>query len=183
MNMFQIHDKDGKAININTLDQEACDLWDTQVDNKPKGSYASPYDKPEVKEKYMRGDHKFNGIGGEVAFWAQRENWFDTIGWKIAQGKTSWKGLRDEFLEIYRKYNIPEEDLKKDARIWGFVELIDLWESKGYIPVSMDGDYNILSKNGIRTALPEDATPGDEEQVELDTLHAAHSADMDHIRS
>lgn len=178
MNMFQILDKDGKAIDINALDQEACILWGTKLDKK---SYASPYDKSGVYDKYMSGEYTYGSIkvGGETSFYAARENWFDQIGWRIAQGNTAWTGLKDDLLEVYKKYDIPEEDIKADPRVWGFIELIDLWESKGYVAVSMDGDYNILSKNGIGTATPEE--PTDQQQQELDMLSAANSVDVSNL--
>jgi len=166
MNQFQIHDKDGKAIVINDLDHEACDLWGTKIDNEPRGSYASPYDKPGVYDAYMRGEYKYSGIVGEVAFYASRANWFDYIGWKIAQGNTTWKGLKDALLEVYRKYEIPDEEVKKDPRIWGFIELIDHWESKGYVPVCLSGDDRILSKGGVKTQT--------EEEVRMEENMAVH---------
>lgn len=156
--MFQIHDKDGNAVDINILDKEACDLWGTEIDNKHKGKYASPSDIPEVKAQYFAPEYK-GRYSGELSYWIERQNWFDWIGWKIAQGNTSWEALKEEVLEPYRKHGEEMmEYIKTEPRIWGFIELIALWESKGYIPVSMDGDYNILSKNGIRTATLEETT-------------------------
>lgn len=154
MNQFQIHDSNGKAIAINDLDAEACTLWGTQIDKK---SYASPYDKPEIKNIYFQ-DVQGQRMLNEFTFWSQRQDWFNSMAWKIAQGNTTWKGLREAHLAIYVQHEIAIEELQIDARVWGFIELIEMWESKGYIPVSMDGDYNILSKNGIHTATAEETT-------------------------
>lgn len=158
MNMFEIHTREGKAVPINDLDKEACNLWGTPLDKK---SYASPYDEPEVHDKYMSGEYTYgkSRMTGKVALYASRENWFDKIGWKIAyHTMTSWQELRDDVLAVYRKHNIPDEDLKDDPRVWGWIQLIDLWESQGYVAVSLDGDYNVLAKGGIRTATQEETT-------------------------
>lgn len=154
MNQFQIHDSNGKAIAINVLDEEACKLWGTEVHKK---NYASPYDKPEIKNIYFQ-DVQGQRMLNEFTFWSQRQDWFNSIAWKIAQGNTTWKGLRDDTLSIYLQNDIPMDEIKAEPKVWGFIELIDMWESKGYIPVSMDGDYNILSKNGIHTATAEETT-------------------------
>lgn len=151
MNQFEIHDKDGNAIILNELDRQACDLWGTQIDNSRKGQWASPYDA--VKDKYLSGEYTYGErkMKGEVAFWASRQNWFDRIGWQIASGKTTWEELREDILSIYLEHCIPIEEIQQDIRIWGFVQLIELWKSKGYVPVSLDGDYNLLSKGGVVT--------------------------------
>lgn len=149
MSSFQIHDASGQAISINNLDKEACELWGTEVHKK---DYASPSDIPEIKARYFTEhnpeEHR-KPLLDECKFWMERQNWFDWIGWKIAQGNTSWEGLREEILTPYRKHGEGMmEYIKTDPRIWGFIDLINLWEHKGYTPVQLNSDYHIISKNG-----------------------------------
>lgn len=121
---FEIHDKEGKAMLIADLDAEACALWGKEVHPK---EYAYPQHKPE----------KFASYKEEFEFYTGKENWFDKIGWRIANHNLDWEELKAVILWPFLKHEIPLEEIKSYPAIWGFIELIDLWESKGYTPVSI----------------------------------------------
>lgn len=109
-------------ISISELDKEAAELWGKAVHPK---DYAYPDLKPE----------KFDSIKEELNFYFGITNWFDMIGWHIHSGLNSWDAIRDKILEYFG--NVPEEELKAYRPIWGYVELVNLWQSKGYIPVTL----------------------------------------------
>lgn len=189
MNMFQIHTAEGSALNMGFLDQMAAGLWGKEVHPE---DYAYPKHMPE----------KFESSAEEMEFFAYNENWYDKIGYRISQGNTTWAGLKEEILKPFRDNDISDEELEAYPGIWGFVKLIDLWESKGYIPASLAGDYTLLSKGG-KTAQQiddeidfgaataeqqrwEDAlTDGGivhDQQKELDMLSAANEVDVKSMR-
>lgn len=145
MNMFEIHDKNGNAVTLGDLDAQACFIWGKDVDPK---HYAYPQHKPE----------KFASYKESFQFAVASENWFDKIGWMIAKGETNWSKLKGAILKIYLDNDIPIEELTKYPEIWGFILLINNWELKGYKAVSLDGDYNVLAKGGIRTATEAETT-------------------------
>lgn len=140
---FQIKDKDGNAITINHLDEEAATLWGVELKQK---IYASPY-KDLVKPETFASDE-------EKKKWSMKSldntrnqitcNWFDNVGFIIHKGKATWKEVKDDYLEPYlealKKYeDRPDYDNFKKAFLGGHVQsmcdLIDHWESKGYVPV------------------------------------------------
>lgn len=117
---FQIHNPEGKAIDINELDKEAAAFWSKE----PHGKwYASP-------------DHE--GV-----------NWFDTIGWAIHKPENYTKGWDDirctlwaiqskslyDSLYLTEKFDAELESIRKYLK--PYYELIYHWESKGYKPVTI----------------------------------------------
>lgn len=132
MNQFQIHTDAGIPVSIEHLDEMACELWGVPIHPK---NYASPMIKPE------------GATHSELArFYASQENWFDKIGWRIAQGNTTWQGLKDEILEPFTREGLLDEAMAHPG-IGGFIRLIDLWQSKGYLPVQLT-DNEIISMDG-----------------------------------
>ncbi len=119
MNSFQILDKNNNPIAINELDKEACELWNKAVDTK---QYAYPEVKPEKFESYK---DSFN-------FYCGLTNWFDKIGWKIAQGRESWNTIKEEILEPFKEFS--KDEIDNYLPVAGYINLINHWESKGYTP-------------------------------------------------
>lgn len=116
---FQIRNKDGEALAINVLDQEACDFWEQPVD---KEMYACPK----------------GGYG----------NWFDTIGYKIHNPidpnyTKGWNSVKHELILLHcgsmYKHIGNLEQLKTKIEVINdyllpYFQLIDHWEAKGYTP-------------------------------------------------
>lgn len=67
MNSFQILDKEGKPIPIKDLDKQACDFWQQEVHTK---WYAHPQKRREDED--------------EFSYISRQGNWFDIVGWNIA---------------------------------------------------------------------------------------------------
>lgn len=130
---FEIHNAQGHAILIEQLDKEACELWSTEVHPK---NYASPSDIPSVKAMYFIEKEGREKYLNEVKFWTERQNWFDWIGWKIHSGINTWEDLRKDIITPYEEKGLLEA-AKELPTIWGFIDLINLWESKGYTPVQV----------------------------------------------
>lgn len=117
---FQILNPQGEAISLEELDKEAAAFWNT--DRNP-GSYAHP-DTP---------NHYTN-------------SWYDAIGWAIYNPEKYAEGWNDvkctiwviQARYLYNKLHDPIQITReiKDIHIFlkPYYELIDHWESKGYIP-------------------------------------------------
>lgn len=122
---FEIHDKDGKAININDLDREVCEIVGNEYDNKHYCLLG------------RREDHD-----SDFHFFSRTYNWFDTIGWMIAsEGKT--------FEQIIEYYTEPMKEFLGQVAEDGTIVTIDYiypyhmkllrtWIAKGYQPKSVD---------------------------------------------
>ena len=139
---FQIKAKDGEAIDINALDEEAATLWGVELEDK---SYASPFKrlvKPESfaseEEERKWKKENFDNVRNRTTC-----NWYDTIGYIIHRGKATWADVKEEYLipylEALKKYEgRPDYEAYKEAFLGGHVksmcDLIDNWESKGYVP-------------------------------------------------
>jgi len=126
MNSFKIIDKNGEAVRIKKLDEEAARFWGKEVHPK---KYAFPGTSP--------------------------HNWYDVIGWAIAfQGDYTkgWKNvalylLQDTGISLlnFRAHNVEltsEEDFIKHIRVLReiyepFIALINYWSDKGYEPVQI----------------------------------------------
>lgn len=84
MNAFQILDKDGKAIPINALDREVCEMIGVEPDPKWYCTLGRREDFPE-------------GQKGELDFLFKTSNWYDTIGWLIASKGLSFEGIIEHY--------------------------------------------------------------------------------------
>lgn len=116
---FQIKDKEGNAIVLNTLDAEAATFWEQPVDAT---SYASPKD-----------------------MWG---NWFDMIGYKIhspigPRYTSGWANVKHNMFLVsvggFYKHLFNEAELtEKMAAVAKYLapyyQLMDHWEAKGYTP-------------------------------------------------
>ena len=161
MNKFQILNKDGKALTMAELDKEAAEFWGKEAHPK---HYANPFPDKVASEdaplsEKIRIEHenaRNNGL-----------NWFDIIGWNIAnQGNytTGWRNV----VHTMVVENLGEclVNLNKDAPIelaefvgdkelhlgdsWEiklfcalnyykpFVNLINHWAAKGYTPIKIE---------------------------------------------
>ncbi len=117
---FQIKDKDGNAIGINTLDKEAAEFWAVPIKDK---YYAEP-----MKDG--------KSVGG---------NWFDNVGYAIHSPLTNhtsgWDNVRHTMWTNLMgwSYKDPEhvqiDHLKNNNEyLKPYFHLITFWEAKGYTP-------------------------------------------------
>lgn len=123
---FEIHSSSGKVIHPKDLDQEACDLWLIAIDSR---HYAHP----------PLENHWTN-------------SWYANIGWAIENPYDAEKGWEDvksvlwtiQARSLYKVLYKAKEREEELAEIGIFLEpyfdLIDHWQSKGYIPVKIEGD-------------------------------------------
>jgi len=77
--LFEIHDANGQAIDINTLDKQACEFWGQE---EREGFFASPLE-PFVNKDNLEGNQlhiaKLKHAMQDIA-----SNWYDVIGHAIA---------------------------------------------------------------------------------------------------
>ena len=161
MNKFQILDKDGKALTMAELDKEAAEFWNKKVHPK---YYANPFP-DKVADEGASFSEKIR-IESKNAL-NNASNWFDVIGWNIAnQGKYtfSWQNVAHTMLAENLGeclINLYEGEQIKIAEFVGgeelhladsweiklfhtlnyykpFVDLINHWSAKGYIPVKVE---------------------------------------------
>jgi hypothetical protein len=115
---FQIRDKDGNAIAINKLDEEACAFWNIPVD---KEAYAKAW---------------FDMIGYKIHHPIDPNY---TSGW----GNVKHNMLLVTVGSLYKTVNDEKafhEEVEQD-RLWlkKYFDLIDHWEAKGYTPHKVEG--------------------------------------------
>jgi len=116
MNAFQILDKNNNPIPLSELDKQAAEFWDVELHPK---QYAAP-------------DGKCN--------------WYDLLGWNIAQqdnskfyGIDKWKTVKLSMF-INMSYDLLDMENPADYTvaqinyIRPYYALIDYWESLGYQP-------------------------------------------------
>lgn len=119
MNEFQIIGKSDQPLTLAALDSQASGFWKTDPDSK---YYAEP---------------NTNSLG----------NWFDTIGWGIANhphkghGKNNWKSVKQQMFEVHTYSFVelsPEEAGVRCCQLFRtlkpYFDLIDHWKSLGYTP-------------------------------------------------
>lgn len=117
---FEIHNSLGEAITLEQLDREAAEFWKVKVD-------ARYHAHPDLKTHYTN-------------------SWFDTIGWVISHPEKYTKGWNDVRCTLWTVqakglYKLLDNQEKMTEEIEGiriflepYFELIDHWESKGYVP-------------------------------------------------
>ena len=161
MNKFQILNKDGKALTMAELDKEAAEFWGKEVHPK---HYANPFPDKVASEdaplsEIIRIEHE-NARNNS-------SNWFDIIGWNIAnQGDytTGWRNVvhtmvvenlgeclvslnKDAPIELAKFVGDKELHLGDNWEIKlfytlnyykPFVDLINHWAAKGYTPVKIE---------------------------------------------
>lgn len=125
MNAFQILDSNNKAISINELDKQACQVWNRELSDR---EYACPSDESHL--------NWFDMIGFKIA----NQSNYHTLGtWtnvkhtihmsilerKITDSKTGELSLSQEDIDFVRQYIKP------------YIDLINHWESLGYIPLQI----------------------------------------------
>jgi len=121
---FQIHDLKGRAIPIIELEREVCEFWNVKED-------ARYYAHPDMLSHYTN-------------------SWFDTIGWAIRYPENYIKGWNDVrctlwtiqakslYEHLYDNENMQTHIERIQVFLKPYYDLIDHWESKGYIPVKID---------------------------------------------
>lgn len=161
MNKFQILDKDANALTMGELDKEAAEFWGKEVHPK---HYANPFpekraseDAPLSEKMRIKYENAMNNSS----------NWFDVIGWNIANQGTYTYGwhnvvhtmvteklgeclvsLREnepiklaEFVgdtEIHLESSWEEELYSIINYYKPFIDLINHWMAKGYMPVKVE---------------------------------------------
>lgn len=161
MNAFRILDKNGKALTMAELDKEAAEFWNKEVHPK---HYANPF--PEKKVSKDASYSEAVRIERENAL-NNTSNWFDIIGWNIAnQGNytSGWRNVvhtmvaenlgeclvrlnKDKPIELAEFVgdtemhlgNSWEEELYATLNYYKpFVDLINHWAAKGYTPIKIE---------------------------------------------
>lgn len=154
MNAFKILDANSKALTMAELDKEAAEFWGKEVDPK---HYANPFPKAEG-----------NNLSAALANARNNaQNWYDIIGWNIAQQgnhTTGWQNvvhtmvaetLGECLVDLHKDKPIKmatfvgedtihledsyEEKLYATLSYFKpFIDLINHWMDKGYIPVKVE---------------------------------------------
>lgn len=161
MNKFQILDKDAKALTMAELDKEAAEFWGKEVHPK---HYANPF--PDKKASKDASYSEKVNIERENA-WNNNFNWFDIIGWNIANQGTytyGWQNVvhtmvtqtlggclvrlnKDEPIKLAEFVGDNEIHLESswEEKLYSiinyykpFIDLINHWMAKGYMPVKVE---------------------------------------------
>lgn len=124
MNAFQILDSKGQAIPINILDQEVCELQGKTPDPKWYCGFKNPKD-------YPNGENDAKYILDEMT-----SNWYDTLGWMIADKGYSFEDLINYYKDLMKEYLGQElEDGTVVTIEYIYPErmkLLNHWIKKGY---------------------------------------------------
>ena len=161
MNAFKILDKNGKALTMGELDKEAAEFWGKEVHPK---HYANPFPDKIADERASFAERM--KIERENA-WNNNFNWFDIIGWNIAnQGNYTygWQNVvytmvtqslgeclvrlnKDEPINLAAFVGDTEIHLESswEEKLYSiinyykpFIDLINHWMAKGYMPVKVE---------------------------------------------
>ena len=122
---FQIVDKEGKAVTLSELDKQAAEVWGVEVDEK---HYAAP----------TKDEMKVSGL-----------NWYDTIGFRIANPNQRWAtGWKNVLNELFITCMNGCAELEDEELHWQIVaakefmkpykQLINYWRAKGYEPKQVE---------------------------------------------
>ena len=140
---FTIKNNQGVGVPLKELDQDACTLWNKAHDPKWWASPIQITPRPETfgsEDEEREWDSKnFKEISREMS-----NNWFDRVGYLIHEGADSWEKLREIYLTPYKKIvdkykDSPDAEkvrqvIMEQPPVKPVLELIALWESKGYTP-------------------------------------------------
>ena len=161
MNKFEILNKEGKAITMAELDKEAAEFWGKEVHPK---HYANPFPDKIADERASFAERM--KIERENA-WNNNFNWFDIIGWNIANQGTytyGWQNVvytmvtqslgeclvclnKDEPIKLAEFVGDTEIHLESswEEKLYSiinyykpFIDLINHWMAKGYMPVKVE---------------------------------------------
>lgn len=161
MNSFQILNANGQALTMKELDKEAAEFWGKEVDPK---HYANPFHK-KVADEGASFSEKIQ-IERDNAL-NNGSNWFDIIGWNIAnQGNytSGWRNVvhtmvtenlgeclvrlnKDKPIELAEFVGDTEMHLEDswEEELYAtltyykpFIDLINHWMAKGYTPVKVE---------------------------------------------
>lgn len=161
MNKFEILDKNAKALTMAELDKEAAEFWGKEIDSK---HYANPFPKKVTDENASLSEKmrvKYENAMNDTF------NWFDVIGWNIAnQGNYTygWQNVvhtmvtqtlgeclvrlnKDEPIQLAEFVGDTEIHLESswEEELYAtlnyykpFIDLINHWMAKGYMPVKVE---------------------------------------------
>lgn len=155
---FRILNKEGRALTMGQLDKEAAEFWGKKVDDN---HYANPY--PEIiVDENASFEERINAEMENARH--SSINWYEVIGWNISEqgnytsgwhnvvytmmadslGRCLLKNKKDgstglaEFVgdgnKIHLEDNVEEKIYATLKYFKPFVDLINHWHSKGYIP-------------------------------------------------
>jgi hypothetical protein len=121
---FEIHTPEGRVIPLKELDKEASEFWKVPLDPDPKF-----YAHPDLPTFYTN-------------------SWYESIGWSIGNPEkhTGWEAVKYKLwqMQIEHMYkhlfdvNFHAQIEQVKTFLKPYFELIDHWESKGYIPIKID---------------------------------------------
>jgi len=108
MNSFQILDKENNPVQLNELDKIAAEFWGKEVQKK---SYASPYKKRKDESNF------------EFSFRESAGNWFDVLGWAIANQGNYTSGWTNVIMYLTQDLHLKMFKDTKDGSVdlYGFV--------------------------------------------------------------
>lgn len=161
MNKFEILDKNAKALTMAELDKEAAEFWGKEVHPK---HYANPFPEEKVSEDAPLSEKmriKYENARNNAC------NWFDVIGWNIANQGTytyGWHNVvhtmvtenlgeclvslrENEPIKIAEFVGDTEVHLESswEEKLYSiinyykpFIDLINHWMAKGYMPVKVE---------------------------------------------
>jgi hypothetical protein len=147
MSAFRVNDANGEAVDMHILDKEAAEFWGKELKEK---EYANPSpifvntQNLEGKELMMAElDHQF---------YRTASNWFDTIGYQIANPRVKvnygkdphWDNVRNDLwiTQMSGYYDIEDTDelckktIASKRYLQPYLNLIKHWEDKGYVPIT-----------------------------------------------
>ena len=165
MNKFQVLDKDAKALTMAELDKEAAEFWGKEIDPK---HYANPFPEEKVSEDAPLSEKiriKYENARNNAC------NQFDVIGWNIAnQGNYTygWQNVvhtmvtqtlgeclvrldKDKPIKLAEFVGDDEIHLESswEKELYSiinyykpFIDLINHWMAKGYMPVKVEVRQN-----------------------------------------
>ena len=139
MNSFQILDKENNPISINKLDEDAAKFWGIQPQRK---EYAAP------PKDFPKGTSELE------KYFYSNPNWYDTIGWQIAnQGDYTlgWNNVATTMFDcnlegfVINHKNKEQVEILNNETLYAklqatikfyepYIALINHWQSLGYTP-------------------------------------------------
>jgi hypothetical protein len=142
MSAFKIQNSLGEAITINELDKEAAEFWHKEVKERQYANPTPPFSNIDNLEGIELTKAKAKHISYE------QNNWFDTIGWHIANPKcnytSGWDNIKCSILVLHLEEfgTLPLVDQMERLQfaneyVKPYFELIDHWKTKGYKPIQI----------------------------------------------
>ena len=130
MRKFQILDREGTPIKLEELDSQVCNLQGKTRDPKYYCGFADPKEYPDGKENAR-------WIADEMT-----SNWYDTIGWLIAERQKSLPEIIDHYAEVMSDFIGKTDESGKKITLEDCypyrITLLKDWINKGYVAKSLE---------------------------------------------